>query len=75
VKYIKINKNDLGLINFNTLNDNTNLLAYFIEENDSMGFTVPDNETFMPNETQLTESEFNEEYDSVEGVQLLKNNM
>lgn len=71
MKYIKIHKNDLGLIDFSTLNDNTSLLTYFIEENDSMGFTVPDNETFMPSETQLTELEFNEEYDSVEGVQLL----
>ena len=72
MKYIKINKNDLGSIDFNTINDNTSLLAYFIEENDSMGFTVPDNETFMPNETQLTESEFDEEYGSVEGVQLIR---
>jgi hypothetical protein len=72
MKYIKINKNDLGSIDFNTINDNTSLLAYFIEENDSMGFTVPDNETFMPNETQLTESEFNQEYGGVEGVQLIR---
>jgi len=72
MKYIKINKNDLASIDFNTLNDNTSLQAFFIEENDSMAFTVPDNETFMPSETQLTESEFNEEYGSVEGVQLLK---
>jgi len=71
MKYIKIHKNDLGLIDFSTLNDNTSLLIYFIEENDSIGFTVPDNETFMLSETQLTESEFNEEYDSVEGAQLL----
>jgi len=71
MKYIKIHKNDLGLIDFSTLNDNTSLLIYFIEENNSIGFAVPDNETFMPSETQLTESEFNEEYDSVEGAQLL----
>jgi|7_EtaG_2_1085326.scaffolds.fasta_scaffold31575_2 predicted ATP-grasp superfamily ATP-dependent carboligase len=66
MKYIKIHKSDLNSIDWNTLNDFNNLLGYHLKDNDSMIFTVPDSETFMPNKTQLTEEEFNQEVGSNE---------
>tara|TARA_R100000742_G_C4279288_1_gene103444 strand:+ start:3615 stop:3833 length:219 start_codon:yes stop_codon:yes gene_type:complete len=72
MKYLKIKKTDLGLIDFNTLNIKTSLMAYFVESSEYMGFSLPDNEIFMENEIQLSEVDFNNEFGEAEPVQLLK---
>ena len=66
MKYIKIHKHDLGSIDFKTMNDRNTLFGYHLKGNDYMIFTVPNNETFMPNKIQLTEVEFNQEIDGAE---------
>ena len=66
MKYIKIHKHDLDSIDFKTMNDRNTLFGYHLKGNDYMIFTVPDNETFMPNKIQLTEAEFNQEIDGAE---------
>ena len=66
MKYIKIHKNDLGLIDFSNITTNNTLFGYHLKGNDYMIFNVPDSETFMPNKIQLTEVEFNQEIDGAE---------
>ena len=72
MRYLKIKKTDLGLIDFSTLNVKTSLMAHFVESSEYMGFSLPDDEIFMENEIHLTEVDFNNEFSEAEPVKLLK---